>query len=108
MVIDLTNEAIEKLLEKTSDNKNIRIGVKSSGCNGFKYLFDYLKDDPKEDDIEMNYGKFSIWIDQPSVEYLYGMTLDYQVDGIINEGFTFINPNASAYCGCGESFTLKV
>ena len=49
MVIDLTNEAIEKLLEKTSDNKNIRIGVKSSGCNGFKYLFDYLKDDPKED-----------------------------------------------------------
>ena len=105
MVIELTDEAIKKLLEKTSDNKNIKIGVKASGCNGFKYLFDYLNDDPKEDDIEMNYGKFSIWIDQLSVEYLYGMTLDYQFDGI-NEGFTFINPNASAYCGCGESFTI--
>ena len=54
MVIELTDEAIKKLLEKTSDNKHIKIGVKASGCNGFKYLFDYLNGDPKEDDIEMN------------------------------------------------------
>ena len=53
----------------------------------------------------MNYGKFSIWIDYVAVEYLDGMTLDYQKQGI-NEGFTFINPNATAYCGCGESFTI--
>ena len=24
----------------------------------------------------------------------------------INEGFVFVNPNAKAYCGCGESFTI--
>ena len=107
MVIDLTDEAIKKLLEKTTDNKNIKIGVKPTGCSGYKYLFEYFDNKPTEFDIEMNYGKFSIWIDQPSVEYLYGMTLDYQFEGI-NEGFTFINPNASAYCGCGESFSLKV
>ena len=105
MVIDLTDEAITKLLEKTTDNKNIKIGVKPTGCSGYKYFFDYLNDNPKEDDIEMNYGKFSIWIDQPSVEYLYGMQLDYQIDGI-NEGFVFVNPNAKAYCGCGESFSI--
>ena len=105
MVIDLTNEAITKLLEKTTENKNIKIGVKTTGCSGFQYLFDYLNGDPIEDDIELNYGKFSIWIDQPSVEYLYGMTLDYQINEI-NEGFIFINPNAKAYCGCGESFTI--
>ena len=105
MVIDLTDEAIIKLLEKTTDNKNIKIGVEPTGCSGFQYLFDYLNSDPTEDDIEINYGKFSIWIDKPSVEYLYGMTLDYQFDGI-NEGFIFVNPNAKAYCGCGESFTI--
>ena len=105
MVIDLTNEAITKLLEKTTENKNIKIGVKTTGCSGFQYLFDYLNGDPIEDDIEINYGKFSIWIDKPSVEYLYGMTLDYQIDEI-NEGFVFVNPNAKAYCGCGESFTI--
>ena len=105
MVIDLTKEAITKLLEKTTENKNIKIGVKTTGCSGFQYLFDYLNGDPIEDDIEINYGKFSIWIDKPSVEYLYGMTLDYQIDEI-NEGFVFVNPNAKAYCGCGESFTI--
>ena len=105
MVIDLTDEAIKKLLEKTTENKNIKIGVKTTGCSGFQYLFDYLNGDPIEDDIEINYGKFSIWIDKPSVEYLYGMTLDYQIDEI-NEGFVFVNPNAKAYCGCGESFTI--
>ena len=107
MVIDLTDEAITKLLEKTTDNKNIKIGVKPTGCSGYKYLFEYFDNKPTEFDIEMNYGKFSIWIDQPSVEYLYGMTLDYQIEGL-NEGFIFVNPNATGYCGCGESFSLKV
>ena len=105
MVIDLTDEAIKKLLEKTTDNKNIKIGVKPTGCSGYKYLFEYFDNEPTEFDIEMNYGKFSIWIDQPSVEYLYGMTLDYQIEGL-NEGFIFVNPNATGYCGCGESFTI--
>jgi len=106
MVIELTDEAVEKLLDKTSDNTNVKIGVKSSGCNGFSYDFDYLKGQPdSENSFELNYGKFSIWIDYVAVEYLDGMTLDYQYEGI-NEGFTFINPNAKAYCGCGESFTI--
>ena len=37
--------------------------------------------------------------------YLEGMQLDYQKKGL-NEGFEFINPNESARCGCGESFTV--
>jgi len=106
MVIELTDEAIKKLLDKTTDNKNIKIGVKGSGCNGYSYDFDYLKTKPDLDSsFELNYGKFSIYIDYTAVEYLEGMTLDYQYEGI-NEGFTFINPNAKAYCGCGESFTI--
>ena len=107
MILELTDEAIVKLQEKTSkeDNRNIRVGVKGSGCNGFAYVFDFLKGEPEEDDLEVNYGAFSIWTNQASVSYLHGMQLDYQVQGI-NEGFTFINPNATAYCGCGESFSI--
>ena len=107
MIVKLTDEATEKLQEKTSieNNRNIRIGVKGSGCNGFSYEFDFLKGQPEELDLEQNHGPFSIWINQASVNYLHGMQLDYQKVGI-NEGFTFINPNASAYCGCGESFSL--
>lgn len=107
MILELTDEAIIKLQEKTSkeNNRNIRVGVKGSGCNGFAYVFDFLKGEPEEDDLEVNYGAFSIWTNQASVNYLHGMQLDYQVQGI-NEGFTFINPNATAYCGCGESFSI--
>jgi malate/lactate dehydrogenase len=31
--------------------------------------------------------------------------VDY-VDEGLNQGIKFINPNAKAVCGCGESFTL--
>ena len=107
MIVELTDEALIKLQEKTQqhENPNIRIGVKGSGCNGFAYEFDFLRGEPNEDDLEVNYGTFSIWTNQASVEYLHGMQLDYQYQGI-NEGFTFVNPNATAYCGCGESFSI--
>ena len=106
MLIELTDEASKKLIDKTTDNNNIKIGVKGSGCNGFSYDFDYLAGEPNlETSFELNYEKFTIWIDYEAVEFLDGMTLDYQYTGI-NEGFTFINPNAKAYCGCGESFTI--
>jgi len=107
MIVELTDEALIKLQEKTQqhENPNIRIGVKGSGCNGFAYEFDFLRGEPDEDDLEVNYGTFSIWTNRASVEYLHGMQLDYQYQGI-NEGFTFINPNATAYCGCGESFSI--
>ena len=107
MIVELTDEALIKLQEKTQqhENPNIRIGVKGSGCNGFAYEFDFLRGEPDEDDLEVNYGTFSIWTNQASVEYLHGMQLDYQYHGI-NEGFTFVNPNATASCGCGESFSI--
>ena len=106
-IVDLTDEALIKLQEKTqeNDNRNIRIGVKGSGCNGYAYIFDFCKGKEDDLDLEVNYGDFSIWINQASVDYLHGMQLDYQYQGI-NEGFTFVNPNATAYCGCGESFSI--
>ena len=43
MIVELTDEALIKLQEKTQqhENPNIRIGVKGSGCNGFAYEFDF-------------------------------------------------------------------
>ncbi len=40
-----------------------------------------------------------------SYSYLKGSLIDY-VDEGLNQGIKFINPNAKAVCGCGESFTI--
>ena len=46
-----------------------------------------------------------IFVDTKSLTFLKGSTIDY-VDGGLNKGIKFLNPNAKAVCGCGESFTL--
>ena len=37
--------------------------------------------------------------------YLYGTTLDFDTNNLLEGGFTFLNPNARKTCGCGTSFT---
>ena len=46
-----------------------------------------------------------IFVDTESLTFLKGSLIDY-VDEGLNEGIKFLNPNAKAVCGCGESFTL--
>ena len=46
-----------------------------------------------------------IVVDAQSLKYLDGTQVDYAREGL-NEGFQFDNPNVSATCGCGESFSL--
>ncbi len=46
-----------------------------------------------------------VFIDPKSMVYLDGTELDFVREGL-NEGLQFRNPNVSAECGCGESFTV--
>jgi iron-sulfur cluster assembly accessory protein len=43
------------------------------------------------------------FIDDESVSFLQGATLDF-TDGLTGTGFRIVNPNASRTCGCGSSF----
>jgi iron-sulfur cluster assembly accessory protein len=44
-----------------------------------------------------------ILVDPASQPLLQGVEIDF-VDSINGGGFKFINPNATASCGCGKSF----
>lgn len=105
-MIELTDEAISALTEKTQDqgNDTIRIGYYPGGCNGFKYLLDYA-DTVHTDDHVIDYGNFLIVVETGQLHNFTGLTLDYVTEGL-NSEFIFINPNATASCGCGESFTI--
>ena len=108
-MIEITNEAITKILEKQGKESfdAIRLGITGGGCAGFEYIFDSCDDSTSNEDVRIDFGKFAVLIDKISVPYLVGMTLDYQKEGL-NEVFKFINPKEQSSCGCGVSINFDL
>lgn len=108
-MINFTDQAkkqVINLLKKRGKGVGIRLGVKTTGCSGLAYTFEYV--DSYEPEIGVtNYGQpeFVVLIDAKSDVYLKGLTVDYVKKGL-NEGFEFLNPNEKDRCGCGESFRV--
>ena len=59
---------------------------------------------PRERDRIFQFADVRVFVDPKSFIYLHGMTLDYQ-ETLMQQGFVFVNPNASKSCGCGTSFS---
>ena len=86
-----------------NDNtKGIRISVKDGGCSGYEYGMD-ITSKPKPDDLVFEQGQVTLYIEPKSAPLLEGVVIDF-VDGVMDSGFKFTNPNATDTCGCGKSF----
>ena len=107
-LIEITDEAITKLLEKrTKEQFNyIRLGITGGGCAGFEYVFDSVIN-KESDDIVVDFGELKFVINKLSIPYINGMTLDYVYEGL-NEVFKFINPKEKDSCGCGVSINFDL
>ena len=102
-MIELTDKAYEKLLEKTRGDEGITIALLPGGCAGFEYKLDYIGNRILDSSWKiLDYVNFKIGIDKMSIPYLDGATLDWRQQGI-NEEFVFRNPNEQNRCGCGVS-----
>jgi iron-sulfur cluster assembly accessory protein len=82
----------------------LRIGVVGGGCSGFSYTFD-LDSDVQPDDLLLERDGAKVVIDEASLPFLEGSEIDY-VDELIGASFKIHNPNATAACGCGTSFSV--
>jgi len=105
-VNDTARDKIQELLaaEGKSNDSFIRVGVKGGGCSGLMYNLEFDTSLEEEDKlIEDNDVK--VVVDKKSVLYLAGTELEFS-GGLNGKGFTFVNPNASRTCGCGESFSI--
>lgn len=82
----------------------LRLAVTGGGCSGYQYAMT-LEPAPFEgDEVIVCRNGLRVFIDGASVALLSGSTMDF-VDSMADSGFTFHNPNASAACGCGKSFS---
>ena len=96
--------AVEKFI-KGSDTPvaGLRISISGGGCSGFQYGM-RLEEAKADDDVLVTVGDVTLLVDPFSAPLLDGVTVDF-VDSLNGSGFKFENPNATASCGCGSSFS---
>ncbi|MCC0016439.1 MAG: iron-sulfur cluster insertion protein ErpA [Rhodobiaceae bacterium] len=82
----------------------LRVSVSGGGCSGFQYGFDLVQD-RAGDDLVIERGEATVLIDPVSLMYMEGSEIDF-VDSLIGQSFQVHNPNATASCGCGTSFSI--
>jgi iron-sulfur cluster assembly accessory protein len=106
-LVDFTDEALQEVMARLEKNKSkgIYFGLTGGGCAGFSYVFNYANGPVSETDIEIDFGKFKVWMDMMSEMYLAGTIISWKVEGL-NEQFEFINPAESSACGCGVSVSF--
>ena len=106
-LVDFTDDALNEVIRRLEQRKakGIHFGLTGGGCAGFSYVFNYADGPAQESDIEIDFGKFKVWMDVMSEMYLAGTLISWKVEGL-NEGFEFVNPQESSACGCGVSVSF--
>lgn len=103
----VTESAIKKIATILGSEKEpsvLRVSVEGGGCSGFQYKFDVQRS-PATEDIVIARDGATVVIDPVSLQYLAGSRIDY-ADELIGAAFKIDNPNATASCGCGTSFSV--
>lgn len=91
IVTDSAKEYMEKV-----GQPNVWLSVKGGGCSGFQYVWDVTDKSPTVENLV---------IDPMAEMFVLGCTVDY-VNELGGSYLKIINPNATASCGCGESFAV--
>ena len=117
-MISLTSNARDYLAKyiASKGSKGVRFSVKKAGCSGLMYVSE-LSSSPVGDDWvfsvnnnknnnNKDYFEFLIFVDKKANKALNGVIVDYVKQSLGQAKLTYMNPNESAKCGCGESFMM--
>ena len=108
MSISLTPVALDRVrrfVSETPGALGLRFGVTRTGCSGWGHVAALARDE-REGDTVFEQDGTRIFVDADSLALVDGTQIDFGRQGL-NETFVFRNPNATAECGCGESFTTQ-
>ena len=95
---------IQTILAGESEGTELRLSVDGGGCSGFQYKFD-LSSERFADDLVICKNGVNLRVDPVSLPLLEGSQVDF-VDDLMGQTFRVVNPNATASCGCGTSFSV--
>lgn len=103
-ISDRAARRIGEILKSEGNGAMLRISVEGGGCSGFQYKFDVDRS-RTEDDLVIERDHAVVLVDSASAPFLAGSEVDF-VDDLIGASFRVNNPNATASCGCGTSFSI--
>jgi iron-sulfur cluster insertion protein len=107
-VLQVTERAASKVRALIEDEGNprlkLRVFVTGGGCSGFQYGFSF-EEAVEDDDTVIEKDGVGVVVDALSYPYLVGSEIDY-TEGLEGSRFVVKNPNATATCGCGSSFSV--
>ena len=105
--VDLTPSAakrVAEILRSEAAGSALRVGVDGGGCSGFQYTYDIVTG-READDLVLQRDGATVLIDQTSLGFLRGARIDF-VNDLMGAAFKIHNPQATASCGCGVSFSV--
>jgi iron-sulfur cluster assembly accessory protein len=100
----VTDRAYARLAEIGAAPRALRVAVEGGGCSGFQYDIK-LDAAPAADDLVLEKDGQRVLIDPVSLPFLADAEIDF-ADELIGARFVVKNPNATASCGCGTSFSI--
>ncbi|KAG7510359.1 iron-sulfur cluster assembly 2-like, mitochondrial [Solea senegalensis] len=105
--VHLTDSCVKRLGEIMTKGEYLRIHVEGGGCSGFQYKFS-VDSNKNDDDRVFEHGGVGVIVDQDSLEFVKGATVDFSQE-LIRSTFQILkNPQADHGCSCGSSFSVKL
>lgn len=103
LIIDKT--AIDRVntlrTQKGTETLFLRVRVEGGGCSGFQYKLELTENAGEQEQVFDN----AVISDDISLGFLDGAKVIFE-ESLIGAEFKIVNPNATAGCGCGTSFSM--
>ena len=99
-----TSQPVATIAAKQGKPAILRLSVEGGGCSGFQYRFG-LAEAIEPEDMAVERDGVTLVVDDVSIDLVRGSAVDF-VSDLGGQAFKVTNPNATAGCGCGTSFSV--
>jgi len=108
--IQFSDAAIDHIQRKVAEKSGalgFRLGVKKSGCSGYRFSPEIITTKVLGDLCYPIRPDLSVYLDSAYLEFLSETQVDFIEKGLGQKQMVFNNPTMTGSCGCGESFVIQ-